>query len=124
VRDRRRPWRQLAPLAVLAAIAALVGPTIGVLGPDRSPSHRDERRSLERRRALDLTYKRDYQYEASYEKCEVLRVEDLSKRLGVPAKPVAVADAYAKQHSPAMRETVSRACRDAFAGKWDPPTGR
>jgi hypothetical protein len=94
-----------------------------VLGPDRSPSHRDERRSLRGGRALDLTYKRDYQYESSYEKCEVMRVEDLARRLGVSANPLAVADAYAKQHSPAMRETVSRGCRDAFAGKWNPPTG-
>jgi hypothetical protein len=120
VRLRRR-WRVLAPLAVTLAVAAAVPPLLWLTGWS---DHRDktyETRSSTGGRALDLQYKRDYQYEASFEKCEQQQVQDLAARLGVVADSTVVARAYARQHAPAIRDTVFHGCRDAFEGRWSPP---
>ena len=118
----RRSWRVLAPLAATLAVAAVVPPLLWLTGWS---DHRDktyETRSASGGRALDLQYKRDYQYEASFEKCEQQQVADLAARLSVVADATVVARAYARQHAPAIRTVVFQGCSDAFAGRWNPPS--
>ncbi|MEA2404726.1 MAG: hypothetical protein QOE08_1373 [Thermoleophilaceae bacterium] len=116
--------RALIPLAAVLLVAAAVPPLLWLTG---WADHRDRTyatRSEEGGRKLDLKFKRDYQYEASFEKCDQQRVADLAVRLGVVADATVVARAYAQQHAPAIRETVFHGCRDAFYGRWHPPSDK
>lgn len=121
--ERRPGLRALVPLAGVILLLSLIPPTLWLTG---LTDHRDRShpvRSGDRIRQLDLKYERDYQYEAAFEKCGILRPADVARRLGVRNDVDTVARAYADQHAPDIRETVYLACRDAFRGNWSPPGG-
>ena len=103
----------MAVILVLAAIPPLVSLTGAA----------DKRERTFKTRSLDLRYERDYQYEATFEKCEIQSIESLAAGLGVEATPEAVARAYALRHEPSVRAVVYKGCRDAYQGHWAPPSG-
>jgi hypothetical protein len=108
----------VAVILVLAAVPPLVSLTGAADKRDRTY----KKRSFEGRRALDLQYERDYQYEATFEKCEIQGIDTLAAGLGVPATPEAVARAYSLKHEPSVRAVVYKGCRDAYRGHWAPPS--
>jgi hypothetical protein len=114
-------WRRLVPLATLLCVAAAVPTVIYVAGIGDAPQHHFTKRSEDGRRQLDIKYESDYQYEATFEKCEIQSMNQLARTYGVPASPTAVARAYARHHAPAVREVVFKGCRDAYLERWDPP---
>jgi hypothetical protein len=119
--ERAPRLRLLAPLAGGILVVALIPSVLWLTGltDHRNTSH--PVRSLQRIHRLDLKYERDYQYEAAFEKCGILRPADIARRLGVAPDVDSVARAYADKHAPEIRETVFQACRDAFTGNWRPP---
>jgi hypothetical protein len=117
----RPGWRRLRPLAIVLLVAVSVPPVVSLTGANPHQEHVYKKRSLNGRRALDLSYERDYQYEATFEKCEIQSIESLAAGLGVAPTPEAVASAYARRHERAIREVVYQGCRDAFTGRWSPP---
>ena len=121
--DSRPRLRALLPLALGIAVVALIPSVLWLsgIGDHRRTTH--PKRGLAHLHQLDLKYERDYQYEAAFEKCGILRPADVARRLGVRNDVDTVARAYADEHAPEIRETVYRACRDAFRGGWAPPTG-
>jgi len=115
--------RALVPLAAAILVLVLIPPVLWLTGIADHRKHTHEARGLQHIHQLDLKYERDYQYEASFEKCGVLRPADVARQLGVAPDIDTVARAYADRHAPDIRETVYRACRDAFTGVWKPPSG-
>jgi hypothetical protein len=115
-------WRRLRPLAIVILVAVAIPPLVSLTGLADKRDRSYEKRSLTHRRALDLTYERDYQYEATFEKCEIQSLGDLASTLGVEPTAEAVSRAYARRHEPSIRETVYRGCRDAYKGRWNPPS--
>ena len=113
--------RVLGPLAILLCLAALVPAVIALSGIGQSPPHHHAKRSLDGRRKLNLVYERSYQYEATFEKCEIQGLADMASTLHVPATPTAVARAYARRHAPSIRGVVYKGCRDAYSDHWSPP---
>jgi hypothetical protein len=114
-------WRKLRPLALIIVLIAAV-PAILSLTPGADKRKRVyEVRSVHSVRTLDLKYERDYQYEATFEKCEIQSIGSLATALHVPATPDAVGRAYARRHEASIRETVYRGCRDAYLHRWQPP---
>jgi len=113
--------RSLAPLLVLVALVATVPVVLSLTGVADAPSHRYEKRSVDGRRALDRRWESDYQYEATFEKCEIQSIHQMAATFHVPATPTAVARAYARHHAPATRTAVYNGCRDAYLGRWNPP---
>ena len=108
-------------MAVILVLAA-IPPLVSLTGAADKRERTFKTRSLEGRRALDLRYERDYQYEATFEKCEIQSIESLAAGLGVEATPEAVARAYALKHEPSVRAVVYKGCRDAYRGHWAPPS--
>jgi hypothetical protein len=117
----RAQWRKLRPLAVVLLIAVAVPPVASLVAGDHHTAHVYKKRSVNGRRALNLTYERDYQYEATFEKCEIQDIDALAAGLGVQPTPDAVARAYSLKHAASIRSVVYRGCRDAFTGAWSPP---
>ena len=115
-------WRRLRPLAVVILIAVAVPPIVSIAGVDHHREHVYPKRSVDGRRARNLVYERSYQYEATFEKCEIQSIDTLAATLGVPPTPTAVARAYAAKHEPAVREVTFRGCRDAYTEHWAPPS--
>jgi len=111
------------PLAGIIVLLALIPPVLWLTGLTDHRNHSHPIRSNQRIHKLDLKYERDYQYEAAFEKCGILRPADVARRLGVAADVDTVARAYAEKHAPEIRETVYKGCRDAFTGVWKPPSG-
>ena len=114
-------WRRLAPLATLLCIAAAVPLVIYVAGVGDSPKHQFAKRSVDGRRQLDLRYESSYQYESTFEKCEVQDIHQMASTFHVPPRATLVARAYARLHEPATRKAVFNGCRDAYLGRWNPP---
>jgi hypothetical protein len=114
--------RALVPLAGAIVVLALIPPVLWLTGLTDHRNRTHPVRSLQGIHQRDLKYERDYQYEAAFEKCGILRPADLARTLGVSADIDTVARAYAEKHAPDIRETVFRACRDAFEGAWRPPS--
>ena len=115
-------WRRLRPLLVLIAIAVAIPTVLSASGLADKRDTTYKKRNLESTRKLDIRYEDDYQYEATFEKCEIQSIDQLAKTLHVPAKPVPVARAYSLRHAPMYRDAVFRGCRDAYLGHWDPPS--
>ena len=121
MRGARSRWRALRPLAILLVLGAAVPYVVSLSGV---ADHRDRThkvRSYESNRRLDLRWERDYQYEATFEKCDIQRIDVLASGLGVPAEPTLVARAYAARHEASIRDVVFQGCRDAMIGRWSPP---
>jgi hypothetical protein len=114
-------WRRLVPLATLLCVAAAVPLVIHVAGIGDAPKHHFVKRSVDGRRALDIKYESSYQYEATFEKCEIQSIDRMASTFHVPATLAAVARAYARHHEPSTRKAVFAGCRDAYAGRWNPP---
>lgn len=123
VLESRPRLRAVLPLALGIVVAALIPSVLWLsgIGDHRKTTH--PTRGLAHIHQLDLKYEQDYEYEASFEKCGILRPVDVARRLGVHDDIETVARAYARQHAPEIRETVYLACRDAFHGNWNPPSG-
>ena len=121
--ESRPRLRAMLPLAVAIVLVALVPSVLWLSGVNDHRRTTHEVRGTGQIHRLDLKYERDYQYEAAFEKCGILRPADVARRLGVRNGVDTVARAYADQHAPEIRETVYLACRDAFRGKWSPPGG-
>jgi hypothetical protein len=120
--ERRPGLRALVPLAGAIVVVAFIPPVLWVTGLTDHRNRSHPVRSNQGIRKLDLKYERDYQYEAAFEKCGILRPADAARRLRVSSDIETVARAYAEQHAPDIRETVFKACRDAFEGAWRPPS--
>jgi hypothetical protein len=114
-------WRRLVPLATLLCVAAAVPMVIYAAGIGDAPQHHFTKRSVDGRRQLDLRYESSYQYEATFEKCEIQSIDQMARTFHVAATPTAVARAYARHHEPSTRAAVFHGCRDAYAGRWNPP---
>jgi hypothetical protein len=114
-------WRALKPLAILLVVSAAVPFAIQATGLADGRDYTHQKRSLDKRRALNLRWEASYQYEATFEKCEIQDINQLAATLHVPAEPSAVARAYARHHAPAIRGAVYTGCRDAYLGRWNPP---
>ena len=114
-------WQALRPLLLVIAVCAAVPPILALTGVADKRDRTYEKRSNEGRRALNLQYEGDYQYEAAFEKCEIQSVDGMAATFGVPPDATAVARAYARRHAPAIRASIFRGCRDAFLGRWNPP---
>jgi hypothetical protein len=114
-------WRKLAPLALLLCVVTAVPLAISAFGVGAAPEHHFTKRSVDGRRALDVRYESSYQYEATFEKCEIQSIDQMAHAFHVPAEPTAVARAYARHHEPATRRAVFNGCRDAYMGRWNPP---
>ncbi|MFL5913424.1 MAG: hypothetical protein ACJ768_23005 [Gaiellaceae bacterium] len=121
--ESRPRLRAVLPLALGILVIALIPSALWLsgIGDHRKTTH--PKRGLAHIHQLNLKYERDYQYEAAFEKCGILRPADVARRLGVRNDVDTVARAYADRHAPEIRETVYLACRDAFRGKWAPPGG-
>jgi hypothetical protein len=117
----RARWRSLVPLAALLCVVTAVPLVVSLSGIGDAPQHRFAKRSVDGRRQLDLRYESSYQYEATFEKCEIQSIGQMAKTFHVAATPTAVARAYARHHEPATRAAVFAGCRDAYAGRWNPP---
>jgi hypothetical protein len=115
-------WRKLRPLVIVIIVAVAIPPLVSLSGAADKRDRTYKKRDLTGRRTLDLKYERDYQYEATFEKCEIQRIDVLAASLGVPATPEAVSRAYAKRHEASIRQVVYSGCRDAYRGKWHPPS--
>jgi hypothetical protein len=115
-------WRRLRPLLVVILVLVAIPPLVSLSGAADKRNRTYKKRSLEGRRSLNLRWERDYQYEATFEKCEIQRIDSLATTLGVQPTPDAVAHAYALKHDPAVREVVYEGCRDAYLGRWSPPS--
>ena len=118
----RARWRTLVPLAIVVCVATAVPFAVSLAGIGQAPQHQFKKRSADGRRQLDVRYESDYQYKATFEKCEIQSIDQMAATFHVPAKPTAVARAYARHHEPATRAAVFRGCRDAYLGRWNPPT--
>ncbi len=118
---RRSRLRTVAPLLVLVCLVASVPVVLSLTGIADAPPHKYAKRSLDGRRALDRRWESDYQYEATFEKCEIQSIHQMAATFGVPATPTAVARAYARRHAPMTRKAVFNGCRDAYLGRWNPP---
>jgi hypothetical protein len=118
---RASRWRALRPLAILLVVTAAVPFAIQSTGLADKRDTTQERRSNDKRRALNLQWEADYQYEAAFEKCEIQSIDQLAATLGVPPNPTAVGKAYARHHAPAIRDAIYHGCRDAYRGVWSPP---
>jgi hypothetical protein len=114
-------WRKLRPLVIVLLLAVSIPALLSLTGATDKRDRVYDKRNLTSRRSLDLRYERDYQYEATFEKCEIQRIDDLASTLGVPATPEDVSRAYARRHEPSIREVVYNGCRDAYRGRWNPP---
>jgi hypothetical protein len=114
-------WRRLRPLALVIIVIAAVPPILALTPGADKRKRVYPVRPVHSIRALDLKYERDYQYEATFEKCEIQSLDSLAGALHVQATPEAVARAYARRHEAAIRETVYLGCRDAFTHRWQPP---
>jgi hypothetical protein len=119
---RQLTWRRLRPLVIVILVLVAIPPLVSLTGAADKRDRTYKKRSLEGRRVLDLQYERDYQYEATFEKCEIQSIESLAAGLGVQPTPEIVARAYARKHEPSVREVVYRGCRDAYLGRWAPPS--
>jgi hypothetical protein len=117
----RARWRKLAPLAILVCVVTAVPLIVSASGMGDAPQHRYAKRTVDGRRQLDLRWENSYQYEATFEKCEIQSIDQMAKTFHVPATPTAVARAYARHHAPATRAAVLNGCRDAYLGRWNPP---
>jgi hypothetical protein len=115
-------WRRLGPLAVVLLVAVTIPAVTSLTGLADKRDRTYETRSLESKHQLDLAYDDDYQYEATFEKCEIQSIDSLATALGVPARPTPVARAYARHHAPAVRTAVFHGCRDAYLKRWHPPS--
>jgi hypothetical protein len=115
-------WRRLRPLLILIVVAAAIPTVLATTGLADKRDRTYAKRDLDSKRKLDLQYEDDYQYEATFEKCEIQDIHTLAKTLGVPAKATPVARAYARHHEPAVRDAVFHGCRDAYLGRWNPPS--
>jgi uncharacterized protein (DUF4213/DUF364 family) len=118
----RARWRLLRPLGILIVVVTAVPWVVSLSGAADKRVTTHEVRSVNGGRALDLTYERDYQYEATFEKCEIQSLDTLAASMGVTATPEAVARVYASRHEASIRDVVYRGCRDAFTAKWAPPS--
>jgi hypothetical protein len=114
--------RKLRPLLILIVIACAVPTVLSTTGLADKRDRTYKKRNLESTRKLDIKYEDDYQYEATFEKCEIQSIDQLAKTLHVPARPAPVARAYARHHAPMYREAVFRGCRDAYLEHWNPPS--
>jgi hypothetical protein len=119
--EGRPRLRALAPLAAAILVLVLIPPVLWLTGLTDHRNRSHPVRGLGHIHQLNLKYERDYQYEAAFEKCGILRPADVARKLGVSPDVDTVARAYAEKHAPEIRETVFQACRDAFRGKWLPP---
>ncbi|MEA2429045.1 MAG: hypothetical protein QOF37_2673 [Thermoleophilaceae bacterium] len=117
----RGRWRALRPLAILLVVGAAVPWVVSLSGVDDRRDRTHVVRSYYSNRKLDLKWERDYQYEATFEKCDIQQIDVLASGLGVPPDPTAVARAYSLRHEPSIRQVVFQGCRDALIGRWSPP---
>ncbi len=123
VLERRPRLRALLPLAAGILLVALVPSVLWLTGAADHRKRTHQVRGLQGIHQRNLKYERDYQYEAAFEKCGILRPADVARKLGVADDVDTAARAYAEKHAPEIRETVFQACRDAFNGQWKPPSG-
>src|SRR3954470_306145 len=119
--EGRPRLRALAPLAAAILVVVLIPPVLWLSGLTDHRKRTHPVRGLGHIHQLNLKYERDYQYEAAFEKCGILRPADVARRLGVASDVDTVARAYAEKHAPEIRGTVYKGCRDAFTGVWKPP---
>ena len=68
-------------------------------------------------RAAEIYYQKQLSYDQAYTTCKELGLETLAIQLQTPAKPGAVAAAFARDELPAFRRSMRLGCQQALQGK-------